>query len=489
MENFVRIRKTESLAKKRSAQPRQHFEGSIFLSFPCLLSCHLFSGVRSSNALVYTFSSLVYSLLLLFNMSFNFDDEWDALGLHSPRASPTSGLSGELEGLSGGGAKSVLLFFVDAVVDVSVCWGLVGSGKVKFCIKPCLPGTSSCGTMKHEGLKFAAKVKTFYIRSGDSQALCSPCLPTSGLSKQQRDALMGIKHTASEWASIFDSLLVSSAKATPLLEAEGLLSGDIEGRRERSLSLGQEGEVVDLSETRVGDFLLESPKLVSKNVGIFEKTPVMPMSEALYSSVRLEDAKEEWEASNIPGSLIHYLAQIHDQLCLIKEGWPAPFRDIEGSFMLMTSDLERIQETCRQLQVAIGVPEAINGRQYSSLWGGLKQVVETTQQSVQALRLQLEEELAAGLRSNMGTLQDLEKGHEELVQASASTAQQLQIHSRRFEQIKPFLVEFNRIFDQAAGDASDLAPHIRPVQEELNQLRRRVEQVEIRAQQHSVGDS
>ncbi len=114
-------------------------------------------------------------------------DAWiSALGEDSP--SPFTALtatsvtltSGDSRatGEYGGGAKRANLFIVDDSLSTHLCFGFVGTGGRRFCLKPLKKGSLTCGVAKHS-VKFEPRFKHFYLKSTDGIGLCEPCFAES----------------------------------------------------------------------------------------------------------------------------------------------------------------------------------------------------------------------------------------------------------------------------------------------------------------------
>jgi hypothetical protein len=85
-----------------------------------------------------------------------------------------------------------------------LCLGLVGS--TKFCTKGCLLGTSSCGTGRHETLKYNSLPDTFYVKYNDIQAYFQPSLDASLLNHEQKEVLSQKILTIGEWFEVFQNI-------------------------------------------------------------------------------------------------------------------------------------------------------------------------------------------------------------------------------------------------------------------------------------------
>jgi hypothetical protein len=81
-------------------------------------------------------------------------------------SSAYSGSSGEYGGVA---KRANLLLFVDANASKRLCFGFVGSGSRRFCLKQIKGEGTTCGVGKHES-KFEAKIAHFYLRSNDVTA-------------------------------------------------------------------------------------------------------------------------------------------------------------------------------------------------------------------------------------------------------------------------------------------------------------------------------
>ena len=101
----------------------------------------------------------------------------------------------------------------------------------------------------------------------------------------------------------------------------------------------------------------------------------------------------------------------------------------------------------------------------------------------------IETEMRDDFNSKMDTLSNLETSFAELTQGTLDTAHQLKIHSRRFEQIKPFLIEFKQITEQATRGAPDWEHVTKPLQEELKRLKRQIDRVEHRSSSNTGDDA
>jgi hypothetical protein len=106
----------------------------------------------------------------------------------------------------GGGAKRTNLFFFSSAA-VSLCFGFVGVGAKRFCLKPVKVNKNMCGIAKHAN-KFAPSDCHFYLLGVDSMAFCSLYYSEELVPVHFRDDIRSTTKTIEEWKALFSGYLV-----------------------------------------------------------------------------------------------------------------------------------------------------------------------------------------------------------------------------------------------------------------------------------------
>ena len=101
----------------------------------------------------------------------------------------------------------------------SVCGEFVGVGDItfRFCIKTCVRNSKSCGVEKHKATKFIISDNTFFIMKGNT-AFCQPTMDATDLSEDEKQSIMNMQKTLSDWASYFMAYSTSTADTKVKME-------------------------------------------------------------------------------------------------------------------------------------------------------------------------------------------------------------------------------------------------------------------------------
>jgi hypothetical protein len=103
---------------------------------------------------------------------------------------------------TGGGAKRAHnLFFFDPDA-LCLCLGAVGSGGRRFCIRPKVDDSSTCGVSKHVA-KFEPTLGHYYLKSNDAMAFCEPCLSQDLVPPEFCGNMLTTQKTMEEWKQVF----------------------------------------------------------------------------------------------------------------------------------------------------------------------------------------------------------------------------------------------------------------------------------------------
>jgi len=87
-------------------------------------------------------------------------------------------------------------------VSVRLCFGYVGTGGRRFCLKPLKSAGTMCGVLKHAA-KFEPKVEHYYLRSNDITAFYEPCFPMSLIPDELRGEIHSDARSIEEWKVLF----------------------------------------------------------------------------------------------------------------------------------------------------------------------------------------------------------------------------------------------------------------------------------------------
>ena len=192
-------------------------------------------------------------------------DRLSAMSLTEPSPSSASATSGEFNlftligsSMSDGGGLRRGLWWSEDVGSDKLCLGIVGTSKV--CCKRVIGSAVSCGTSKHDRVKFVLpKTPHAFIKFSDKSFLSDPALDLSahGFTESQLADLRSAKMTQEAWLRFF--------QAPSAVNPEEEDASDNEVPEDGNEELGGKGAVSEKKKIRIVLPELLSPKHSDNN--------------------------------------------------------------------------------------------------------------------------------------------------------------------------------------------------------------------------------
>ncbi len=346
-----------------------------------------------------------------------------------------------------GGAGKRFLFCHEASTE-ELCYGVVGSSK--FCIKPLVPGSKSCGVVSHGGRKFSPLTHTFYIKESDSKAYCQPGFYAELDSPSCLNKLLGQAFSLDEWSGVFAA--ISSNKPPAWLTEDSLVMRDeLTSLRKDDLALDtiNRDSVVD---GRAPHIMVHSPSQAQARTGIFFQTPSLSFGDDSVETSISESSSEGKGTSDDENSMkkIHRKLRVfHDRFKSIKSKWSQTFHEVEAGYLMVIKDVSRLHEATQNVRSEVGSPSSVGSYTPRSLWDGLTHVAGEHSTNFFQLRQSL-----TNIQSRVDHLTTDTKHQKQMIQNIADTyddslddrlcgvEQTITHYERRFGKILQFMKNF-----------------------------------------------
>jgi hypothetical protein len=245
----------------------------------------------------------------------------------------------------GGGAKREIWIFEGSKRP---CLGKVGNAK--FCVKECERDTTFCGTGRHVS-KFSVNKDGAYIHVTENQVYCDPCLDLSVLFEGQRAKLMSMTQTAADWDR----------------DIKNISKGQFPAWLENNDST-EKVHVLDAEDQASLNLL--SPMASEVKQGIFEMFPSFS-----FESETSNDSKEGSEEFEENETLLR-ISKLEKRLLQLRAKLTRPFTDIEASYTVLISDIQRIHGRLKSVMTMMGTAQTSDGTGYSTVWSALQGLSE-----------------------------------------------------------------------------------------------------------------
>jgi hypothetical protein len=313
-----------------------------------------------------------------------------------------------------------------------LCFGYVGTGGRRFCLKPLKGIASTCGVSKH-GAKFTPRPEHFYLGSNDVTAFCEPLFPMTLVPDDLRGEIQSDSKMIEEWKALFADFL-------------------------------QQAEEEVLEEVSANRYLFPNPakfqlKTPEKNPFFDQKFPAVTIPREL-EAIRqqaevLSDDQHWWDedetASLLPTSLFTFLKHVRGFLIKYDKWLEEPLDILTLRFGTVEGDLHKLKLNCETLQLALGRPLSLNDNDFPDLWSAIEFLfasIKSTEASegflisLKQLAWQMDEIMLKcsawdNSSSRMDSIESLLKAHESLLQRYDST---LKMYEGRFQGIQPLLL-------------------------------------------------
>jgi hypothetical protein len=320
-----------------------------------------------------------------------------------------------------GGFKSEV-WVLDPSTDV--CLGKVGMNN-KFCVKVISSGKPHCGVLRH-GSKFRACENTAYIHTSENQVLCQPTLDMGVLTSSQREVLLNLNLSASEWEKVFSSI---RAGALP----EWLLP---------------ESNKADLPDDDDDPLMLLSPVVTKAKHGCFDIIPTFSFDSAMTES-GLE--KESVELSSEKR-----LGKVESRLSTLKAKLTTPFLDIDAAYAVLSSDIIKLHEKIKHVSEVVGdhrAPESISTIVQQDIQRCKHLDDARSKLANQVSRaLSVQDDLKAMVNASVEEVSELQAVSQQTEVWISSTDKILDVFRQRFKNIKPLLAKLTSRESEAVDD-------------------------------------
>ena len=255
----------------------------------------------------------------------------------------------------------------------NACLGCIG--ETKFCIKARLGDSVTCGAFAHASHKFDTRQDAFYVRETSGQALISPTFPSSVLEDYQCSILLQRSLSLNDWSSLFMDI-----------EADQLPDWLLVDDKENSAGL----TLAPKPKLSVLQHIVEqakSPVASQKKAGVFLTVPMLSFDE--------EELTIELESADaVTMSLFqHTLKNINARFIKLREKWARAFQEVEANYMIMASDLGKLEDGINSMAVSVGDSTEAGEPASASLWDSiglmrktLKTLPDTMQRSMQTMQ-------------------------------------------------------------------------------------------------------
>jgi len=302
-------------------------------------------------------------------------------------------------------------------------------GSNKFCSKDRLPGSLSCGTIKHETSKFDALPDCCYVKVNEIQAHCSPRLSVAGFTSSQVLALSERSYTISEWGAVFDSIVAGNLP--------DWFPHEPQEETERALILQP--------------LSILSP--TARPANLFDLQPTLSF-DSTDSSVMNVDPRTQWRTQVMPPELLSHLDQVASNLKKIKSAWSKQFCDVEAGYKLVVADLCTMNENVKNMHSHLGDPSALRTHQGQTVWESLEHLqgayealaTATTDLEGRMLTAINDQLMDLGIPNDFSSLVDEMKLTQHQLDARLNQMEDLlRVHTTRFNNIRPILERITTI--------------------------------------------
>jgi hypothetical protein len=295
------------------------------------------------------------------------EDEWvtslaDAMSSTSPFSQTTgstkisgSGASGVtlLSGESQRGAKRTTLFFFSPAA-MRLCFGFVGNGGRRFCIKPIKEGSSTCGVLKHSS-KFEPVLRHFYFRGLDSTAFCEPCYSEDIVPQEYRANILSTAKSIDEWKQVFSDY------------EEDAIGTTLPSREAPTPFVFPDPMKLTLKTPKKPSFQAETLNPPRDSVVV-----IPPEVDAIKSQAFLP-ARSHWWSEDVDDTIMSsamfsFLTNLRLFMTKFDDWLVEPLDALSKCASSVEEDLHTLKLHCAGLQSALGRPISIADNEFPDVW-------------------------------------------------------------------------------------------------------------------------
>jgi hypothetical protein len=307
---------------------------------------------------------------------------------------------------TGGGAKRATLFFCDASID-ALCFGFVGAGCKRFCLKPKGVDALTCGVAKHAN-KFSPSAGFYYLRGVDTTAYCEPALNQAIIPEAYRGEIGLATKTITEWKEFFQAYLEQASGFDTSKSAAGL----------RSIILKTP------KKTRVPGSYFADIIIPGELKNIVNQIDDLPSQSFWWD----EDGLNEVLSS----PLFSFLQDLRSFLIKYDQ-WLLQPHDVATARMdTFADDLHQLRSYCEDLSSKMGRSMLIQGQEFPDIWCGIDFLTTLVLDKTPSAGL-------AELRNIIAELQSSISDTNSLASHVAKCEAELEIHEGRFKFLQPIL--------------------------------------------------
>jgi hypothetical protein len=178
-----------------------------------------------------------------------------------------------------------------------------------------------------------------------------------------------------------------------------------------------------------------SPRWASAKTGIFEVFPSLSYEDDNVSDEESVDLSSDPDNLN-SGEVTQVLKEFRSRFARLKLKWTKAFQDIEGSHLLVTSDIQKLASVARNLLVSLGSPSTVDGHHFANLWDAVLQISQTLHQNIASTKDFVKDFLAKH-DDLSDALFEIQSVKTEAVSSFSSIPDALAKHDSRFSKILP----------------------------------------------------
>jgi len=216
-----------------------------------------------------------------------------------------------------------------------------------------LDDSVTCGASAHAASKFEPRQDAFYVRETSGRALIAPAFPSSDLEDYQISILLQRSLSVNDWSSLFVD--IESDQLPDWLQVE-----DKENSAVSKLAPRPKIPVLQHITEQV-----QSPISSQKKAGIIITVPMLSFDEDEFN---LELDSSDAETSSV---FQHTLKNINARFIKLRDEWARAFQEVEANYMVMASDLGKLEEGINSLSAAVGDAAEAGEPTAGSVWDSI----------------------------------------------------------------------------------------------------------------------
>lgn len=355
--------------------------------------------------------------------------------------------------VSGGGRKQLFMLPQDS----RLCLGSIGGSK--FCIK------ELCNIPTHGSRKAKVDFHTFYLMENDSKVFLQPKLMVGAFADKQIAALIQRTFSQGEWEDFVNSV------------QNGIYPEWLQGE-EPSTEAGDIQEEIMVDDGMKG-VQVQTPTQADVKVGLFDSFPALSYDEeddleATFQMTSLAEGEKALESE----ATHKILKEFHKRFISIKTKWTKAFHDIEGSHLMVASDISKRSRATNSLAQNIGTPITTGDKSFTSVWGGINHVMTMIHTQISELAVNTAARFDNVSKEQAETrllLSDTQDNIESFNERIKATSETITKHETRFAKILPILRSIQIPHPANGQDPKPQRDEFRVLEEKIRVLSAQVE--------------